>query len=158
MNDLPLDMKHSVNGIWWRRRLVGTLAAIGLLGGLAFGAPSPMPSAVALVLLPPTSVTSSGTPARDVNTEIVIATSNPVLTAAGASVSPPIGPVTLRHQMRATALSQDVLQIQVSASTGREAERLANAVAAAVHPVRLHLELFLDLDRTGGACNTSRPS
>ncbi len=131
MTELPLDLKDSVHALWWRRRLVGALAGIGLVAGLAYAIfLPPMPSAVALVLLPPTNVTSAGTPTRDVNTEIVIATSTPVLSAAGTAVSPPIAATTLKHRVSATALSQDVLQIQVSASTGAKAETLANAVAA----------------------------
>jgi capsular polysaccharide biosynthesis protein len=51
------------------------------------------------------------------------------LAAAGTSISPPVAPTTLRHEVVVTALSEDVLQVQVSASNGNDAERLANAVA-----------------------------
>jgi capsular polysaccharide biosynthesis protein len=62
-------------------------------------------------------------------TQIIIATSTPVLAAAGASVSPPIAPTELKQQVEVTALSDDVLQIQVSAANANDAQKLANAVA-----------------------------
>ena len=130
MNEQPLDLRASVKALWWRRRLVAVWAAIGLVGGLAYGiVVPPMPSAVALVLLPPTSLSSSGAPTRDATTEIVIASSTPVLAAAGKSVSPPITATKLKHQVDVSALSQDVLQIRVRASKPTDAVRLANAVA-----------------------------
>src|SRR6202035_4307982 len=56
LNEHPLDLKESIRAIWWRRRLVATLAGIGLVGGLGFSViRPPMPSAEALVLLPPRS-------------------------------------------------------------------------------------------------------
>jgi capsular polysaccharide biosynthesis protein len=63
-------------------------------------------------------------------TEIIIATSTSVLAAAGTSVSPPIEPAALKRQVEVTALSEDVLQVQVSAATGSDAKRLANALAS----------------------------
>lgn len=130
MSEQPLDLRASVRAIWWRRRLLGALAGIGLVGGLAYGViRPPLPSAVALVLLPPTSLNSSGAPTRDVNTEILIATSNPVLVPAGKSVSPPIAAATLKHQVVVTSLSQDIFQIKVHASSGTDAKRIADAVA-----------------------------
>jgi capsular polysaccharide biosynthesis protein len=131
LSEQPLELKASVRAIWWRRRLVVALAGIGLCGGIAYPVlRPPMPSAVALVLLPPTSLTSAGTPTRDVNTEIVIATSTTVLSAAGKSVSPSIGPAKLKHQVAVTAISQDVLQVRAQAPRALDAERLANAVAS----------------------------
>ena len=130
MNEQPLDLKSSVNEVGRRRRLVATLAGIGFVGGLAYSAVlPPMPSAVALVLLAPTSLTASGTPTRDVSTEIAIATSAPVLSAAGKSVSPPITSSKLKGQVVVTAPTQDILEIKVRDSRPSDAERLANAVA-----------------------------
>jgi len=130
LSEQPLDLKASVAVIWRRRRVVGAVAAIGLLGGLAYGVIQPaMPSAVALVLLPPSGLTTAGTAARDVNTEIAIAESVPVLSAAGKSLSPAIQPAKLKGQVAVTALTQDILQVEVRASRAVDAERLANAVA-----------------------------
>jgi capsular polysaccharide biosynthesis protein len=110
--------------------LVGLLAAIGLCGGVVFGIlRPPAPSATALVLLPPTNVTSSGAPTRDVATEIGIAKSAPVLTAAGKSVKPALGYTAMEKLVSVTAPSQDILSVQAHGPTGPEAERLANAVA-----------------------------
>ena len=131
MTEQPIDIRERLRPIWSRRRLVGLLAAIGLLGGVAFGLLSPpSPSATALVLLPPTNLTSAGTPTRDVATEIDIATSAPVLTAAGKSVNPALGFTAMEKLVSVSAPSQDILQVQAHASSGPEAERLANAVAS----------------------------
>ncbi len=81
------------------------------------------------MLLPPTGLTSSGTAARDVNTEIAIAQSVPGISAAGKSVSPAIPAIKLKGQVAVTAPTQDILQIQVRSSRAVDAERLANAVA-----------------------------
>lgn len=129
MSEQPLDLRASVAVVWRRRRVVGAVAAIGLVGGLAFGVLRPaQPTAVALVLLPPSGLTTSGAAARDVNTEIAIAESVPVLSAAGKSVSPAIQPTKLKNQVVVTAPTQDILQVQVRASRAADAERLANAV------------------------------
>jgi len=129
LSEQPLDLRASVAVLWRRRRVVGAFAAIGLLGGLAYGVIRPAePSAVALVLLPPSGLTTSGTAARDVNTEIAIAESVPVLSAAGRSVSPAIQPNKLKSRVTVTAPTQDILQVQVRAPRAVDAERLANAV------------------------------
>ena len=96
MNEQPIDLKAALTALWRRRIAICLFALAGLLGGLAYGfARPPMPSAIALVLLPPSSLTASGTPTIDMSTQVVIATSTPVLSAAGTSVSPPVSPIQL---------------------------------------------------------------
>ncbi len=130
MTEQPFNIREWFRPIWSRRWFVGLLAALGLFGGVAFGILSPpSPSATALVLLPPTTVSSSGTPTRDTATEIEIAKSAPVLTAAGKSVSPALGFTAMEKLVSVAAPSQDILQVQAHAPSGPEAERLANAVA-----------------------------
>lgn len=91
-----------------------------------------LPTATALVIIPPSSITNaSGTPVDDTPTQIIIATSTPVLASAGAAVSPPIGPTAMKSHVTVTALSADVLQFQVTAPRTAEAVKLANAEATA---------------------------
>ena len=140
MNEQPLNLRASFQEIWRRRLLVIVVAAICGLGGLAYGLHRPVnQNAVALVLLP-SSVASasgnsgnsgnSGTLGSSIETESVIARSTPVLAAAGAKVSPPLGALGVKKLVTITPLSAQILQIQAQAPTSRYAVQLANAVAA----------------------------
>ena len=133
MSEQPLDLKASLKVVWRRRWLVGTLALVGFAGGVAHEAlMPPLPKARALVLVPSSSLTnSSGAQVDDTPTQIIIATSTPVLAAAGAAVSPPISPTALKSDVSVSALSPDVLQFQVTARSATDAEKLANADATA---------------------------
>lgn len=131
MNEQPLRLHASLREIWRRRQLVIAAAVLCGLGGVIFGFLRPAdPTAVALVLLPPNAASTSGAPANDTHTDAVIAGSTPVLAAAGAKVSPPLGATALRSLLTVKALSGQVLQIQARASQSSYAEQLANAVAA----------------------------
>lgn len=130
MIEEPLNVKALCRIVWRRRLLVGLIGVLGFLGGIAYAmARPPLPSAAALVLLPPSPVGTSGTPTRGIHTQVLIAGSSPVLAAAGRSVSPAIGPTALKRHVAVESLSNDVLQFTVSASTPRDAAHLANAVA-----------------------------
>lgn len=131
MTEPALDLRGSWAAIRRRRALVASLGLIGICGGVAYGLLRPaMPSATAMVLLPASPTTSAGAPVRDSGTQKAIATSAPVLEQAGKSVSPPVGAVELRPDVKVTAVSQDVLSIRVKATNARDAARLANAIAS----------------------------
>ena len=130
MNERPLSLPAAFREIWRRRLLVIAVAAICGVGGLLHGFLQPQNStAVALVLLPPSAASNSSVPANGAKTDAVIARSAPVLAAAGARVSPPLGVTKLRGLVSVTALSGQILQIQARAEQGDYAEKLANAVA-----------------------------
>ena len=130
VNEQPLDLKHVFKFVWRRKFFVAFVAVLGLVGGVAYAAhAAPGQTARALVILPPSAVTSTGNPKVDDATQVIIATSTPVLAAAGTSVVPPEAPDALKDHVVVTAVSDDVLQIQVNANSATSAERLANAVA-----------------------------
>ena len=130
MSEYPFNLKDALRPVWLRRRLLCVLAVLGLIVGVTYGVIFRAPqSAVALVLLPPSNVTSAGVPTRDIATEIAIATSAPVLSAAGRAVTPHLSFAAMKQQLVVTARSQNILQIEANAATGRDAERLANAAA-----------------------------
>ena len=139
MNEQPLNLRASLQEIWRRRLLVIVVAALCGLGGFVYGLVRPAnETAVALVLLPPSTASglansgdsgNSGTAGNGINTEAVIARSTPVLAAAGAKVSPPLGTLGVEKLVRVTPLSGQILQIQAQAPTSRFAVQLANAVA-----------------------------
>jgi capsular polysaccharide biosynthesis protein len=130
MEEQPLDLRAAFRAVRRRWLLVAALVAIGLGAGTAYAVKTPpMPEARSLVLLPPSAVTGNPGPSPYTQTQEIIATSAPVLSAAGASVSPPLDATSLRSDVTVTAPSQDVLQINVRAQTLSKAERLADAVA-----------------------------
>jgi capsular polysaccharide biosynthesis protein len=135
----PLNLRASLQEIWRRRLLVIVVAVLCGLGGIAYGLLRPAnETAVALVLLPPSTASgsadsgnsgNSGMAGNGINTEAVIARSAPVLAAAGAKVSPPLGSLGVEKLVRVTPLSGQILQIQAQAPASRYALQLANAVA-----------------------------
>ncbi len=146
MNEQPLNLRASFREIWRRRLLVIVVASLCGLGGLAYGLLKPAnQTAVALVLLAPSVASGSGNSGNTGNTgnvgsgiktESVIAKSTPVLAAAGAKLSPPLGALELEKLVTVTPLSGQILQIQAQAPTTRYATQLANAVAVSyVHYV-----------------------
>jgi capsular polysaccharide biosynthesis protein len=137
VNEQPLNLRASLREIWRRRLLIIVVAALCGLGGVAYGLLRPAnETAIALVLLPPASGSdssgnsgNSGTAGNGVSTEAVIARSTPVLTAAGAKVSPPLGALGVEKLVTVTPLSGQILQIQAQAPASTYAVQLANAVA-----------------------------
>jgi capsular polysaccharide biosynthesis protein len=131
VNEQALDLKSVFRLIWRRRWLVAALALVGFFFGVAYEVLTPpLPEARALVIIPSSSLTSSsGAVVDDTPTQIIIATSTPVLAAAGAVVSPPLSATALKSHVTVTALSDGVLQFQVTARRDSDAEKLANAEA-----------------------------
>jgi capsular polysaccharide biosynthesis protein len=150
VNEQPLDLKLFFRLVWRRRLIVAALAIVGLGCGIAYPVlQPPMPRAGALVILPASSTTAtnaSGAPASDTATQIIIATSTPVLALAGSGVRPPISARALKHDVTVSALSDDVLQVEVSAPRATEAVQLANAVST---------DYIAYLNKTGSATDSS---
>lgn len=130
MSEQPLDLR-SVSALLWRgRRFLLGLALCGAAGGVTYAQLSPVrPGATALVLLPPAALSASGAPARDMNTEIAIARSSPVLSAAGQSVSPRLSAQDVRKEVKVSAVSEDVLSFVAHGRTVARAMQVANSVA-----------------------------
>jgi capsular polysaccharide biosynthesis protein len=126
----PLDLKVTLKAIWRQRRLVFLIALIGLMAGVAYGLSKPhQPRAVTQVLLPQPQPGGSLSAADTETTQIVIATSDPVLTQAGQAASPVMTAAELKKHVTVKALSSQILQIAVSARSAGQASLLANAVA-----------------------------
>ena len=140
MTEQPLDLRLSLQELRRRRRLIIVVAAICGIVGIAYGLVAPSKeSAVALVLLPSATGANSGnsgntgastSAGNSINTSAVIAKSTPVLAAAGAKVSPPLGAQGVKKLVTVTPLSGQILQIQAQDQKSTYAVQLANAVAA----------------------------
>jgi capsular polysaccharide biosynthesis protein len=122
MNDQPMNLRRSFQFVRRNKTVVGVAVAIGILGGAAYGSVSPpMITSEALVVLP--------TNAAGMATEIVIASSTPVLTGALPNVSPAMSVATLRGQIQVSSQTNNILQINAEGGTAEQAEDNANAVA-----------------------------
>lgn len=135
MNEQALDLRGSVRR---HKILIGILIAMGLLIGAGYSVlKPPMLTAAALVVLPeaiPSQSSSSTlpiTPGTDafMATQVVIATSDPVLSGALPQVSPTMLLQALRGEVQAKSLTDSVLSISATGRTAVQAEATANAVA-----------------------------
>jgi len=125
-----LDMKGSVRIIRRHRILVGALAILGLIAGASSTVyRPPMFKTSALVIVPNAKgfATEGG---AYIDTQIVIAHSDPVLVAALPHVGAAMSLVTLRNRVQAAGMSSNVVSIAAEGRTARQAEATANAVAA----------------------------
>ncbi|MBO0892147.1 MAG: hypothetical protein J2P14_14605, partial [Acidothermales bacterium] len=126
-----LDLRRAWGILRRLRRLVLVIAAVGLLGGVGIGWLFPaMPTATALVVLPPPAVNQNGTPVQDVQTQVFIADSAAVLTSAGQNVKPAVPLTDVETRVHVGALTQEILQIRAQGRSARQSEDLANSVAA----------------------------
>jgi capsular polysaccharide biosynthesis protein len=130
MSEQPLDLRSSLTGLWRRRFFVGALGVIGLCGGVAYAKLEPPLQAANALVIVQSGTTGGGAPDMDLPTEILIATSDPVLSAAGQAVSPPLTAAQLRSRLAVTALSADIIQVEAKAPNVAQAIVLANAVSS----------------------------
>ena len=132
MAEQSVDLRSALS-ILRRRRLLLVLAAmLGVMAGLAFVVEQPsMYSSRSSVLLPPVKPVDGQVPARDMKTEVRVATSDVVLGPAGATLSPPMSAQALGRFVRVSASTTDVLDVVAKADTAARAEAISRAVAAA---------------------------
>jgi capsular polysaccharide biosynthesis protein len=122
MSEQALDLRRSMQIVRRHKILVGAFVLLGLVAGVGYGLFNPpMLTGTALVGLPPST--------RDVSTQVVIASSNPVLAGALRSVHPPMPLLTLRDRIRVNGLTSNILSISAQGKTAADAEGNANAVA-----------------------------
>lgn len=154
----PLDLRRSLQIVRRHKLLIGVLAAVGLLGGAGYAVlEPPLYSSETLVVIPvsPSASDSQSTTPTGVSsameTEAVIAASQPVLMQALPKISPAISLTQLTNDVTATGLTDSVMSITGRAKTAAGAENTANAVAnsyveyvaSATSPVgNIHAQVF----------------
>jgi len=134
MSDQPLDVRRSVQVVRRHRILVGFAIALGLLTGTAFAFLNrPMLRSTALVVLPgvpQTAQTTAGPGSGSyIETQAVIAGSDPVLTRALPHISSATSLQTLKGEVQVSSQTSNILSITVRGRTAAQAETTANAVA-----------------------------
>jgi capsular polysaccharide biosynthesis protein len=123
MSQKPMSLRRAVELIGRNKAVVGGAVGLGLIIGAALGSINPpQQSSTAVVVLPNTRI--------PVNTMVVIATSDPVLTSARPNISPePSGLTTLRKEVTASSASNNVVSVTVKSDNAAMAQSAANAVA-----------------------------
>lgn len=122
MSQQPLSLRSSALIVRKYKILIGVAAAVGLIGGAGYGTLNPpMLTSQALVVVP--------TSAAALQTQVVVAQSTPVLTAALPNVSPAMTVAQLRSMVQVSSLAANILQITVGGASPAQAEGNANAVA-----------------------------
>lgn len=143
MSQQALDMPRVVQTVRRHRILVGVVAILGLLAGVAYaGLHPPVFTGTALVLLPEDAQSSqsaqsvqdgsaTGTNTVDAYTavQVVIAGSDPVLSGALQNVGPPISITKLRAEVKVASTISGVISISATGTSPAKAEATANAVA-----------------------------
>jgi capsular polysaccharide biosynthesis protein len=129
-----LDVKKSWRAIRRHRLIVAAVAAVGLLGGVAYGLIVPaMHTATSLVVLPPPPATdaekATASGAQSIDTQVFIAESEPVLRSAGQNLNPALSTEEVRDRVKVTAVTQDVIKIDAKGQTAQQSIQLTNAVA-----------------------------
>lgn len=123
MSEQSLDLRRSVRVAWQHKTIVGIAAALGLLVGAGFAAlNAPMLTSKTLVVLPLTT--------PNMATEVVVASSDPVLQGALPSLASGMTLAKLRSDVQVKNLTSAVLSFTAEAPTAAEAENTANTVAS----------------------------
>jgi capsular polysaccharide biosynthesis protein len=117
-----LDTRRFLHTLRRHKKIVGSAVLIGLLGGAAFTmVRPPLYSAKALVELPGEQY---------IQTQVVVAISDAVLNGAMPNINPAVPLATLRHEVAATSLTTEIVQVTAQGKTAAQAESIANAVAS----------------------------
>jgi len=127
-----LDVKKSWRAIRRHRTIVAAVAAVGLLGGIAYAfVVPPLHTATSLVVLPPPPAADAEktTGTQTIETQVFIAESEPVLRSAGQNLSPALPTTVVKDRVKVTGVTDDVIQIDAKGTTAQQSMRLANAVA-----------------------------
>lgn len=122
MSGQALDLRGSAQIVRRYRILVGAVAALGLLLGAGYAAlHPPVESSNALIVLPVSS--------HEIATQVVIAQSEPVLSGALASITPPTTITDLRQNVKVKSLTGNLISVTATGRTATQAESTANAVS-----------------------------
>jgi capsular polysaccharide biosynthesis protein len=138
MSQETLDLRRSIRIIRRYKLLMGVMVTLGVLAGGAYAAlQTPTFTSTALVLLSQSGqaaqagaeAAANGGPNPWTTTQVVIATSNPVLMGALPHVSPAMSIDQLRGEVQIGTQTSYIISVSVTAKTGADAAANANAVA-----------------------------
>lgn len=128
MRDQIPTVRSTVGTLRRRRRVLLAAALVGLAAGIAFVFTQPPPlTSTTLVLLPSPGQSNSGS--SDVATQIRIALSASILKQAGQAVTPALPARSVKKMVKASAPTDQIIQIDATSTDAAKAQTLAQAVA-----------------------------
>jgi capsular polysaccharide biosynthesis protein len=137
MTQQDLDMRSSMKAVRRHGRLFAALVILGVLVGAAFAVLRPPTlTSTALVVLQQTNsaqnntLSSSDQLSAAIGTQVVIASSDPVLTSALPHVSPAMSEQQLAQKISVSSVAGSIISISASGKTAADAQTTANAVAS----------------------------
>ncbi|HEX7270254.1 MAG TPA: hypothetical protein VF256_22905 [Streptosporangiaceae bacterium] len=123
MSEPTLDMRRSLRIVRRHKRIVIIAVALGFLAGAAFTVlKPPLLKSEVQVMLP----TGAG---KYIGTQVVIASGDDVLRAAGQQLSPPMSMQALRTRVQSRGVTANIISIAAEGATAAQARNTANAVA-----------------------------
>ncbi len=141
MSQQPLNLRRSVQIVRRHKLLVSALTVVGLIAGVGYAVvKGPTYTSQALVVIVPdessaanstSTSTSTSTTGGDVDTQVVIAVSSPVLDAALPNIRPLVSLTKLQDEVTAGNPATGVISITAVAKSKAASESEANAVANA---------------------------
>src|SRR5262249_25560602 len=124
MNQQVPDMRRSAQIVRRHKKIVFVAATVGILASVPFTLLNqPMLTSETLVALP-------SQPVHNVQTEVIVAGSTPVLVGAMRHIDPAMPLGVLRSRVQVSSVTADILAIDAQGTTGAEAMDTANAVAS----------------------------
>jgi capsular polysaccharide biosynthesis protein len=140
MSEQAKDLRNSAQVMRRHKILIGTVAVLGLLVGGAYSVlVPPTLTSTALVALAESAQSQAAAisqpagatgPDYYMQTQIVMASSDPVLSGALAHISPATSLQTLHSDIQVKSPTPNILSISAKAPSAAQAEARANAVAA----------------------------
>ncbi|MBO0820984.1 MAG: hypothetical protein J2P26_09065 [Nocardiopsaceae bacterium] len=130
MNGQSLNLREALRIVRRSKTIVGVAVAVGLVIGAGYGSINPpVLTAQSMVLVQSPASPDASDTADPMGTQIVVATSGPVLRGAmrALDLSEPV--TRFSRQVSASSPADNIITISATATSAREAERIATAVA-----------------------------
>lgn len=132
MSEQALDLKRTLQIVRRHWLAVTTAAVVGLVGGGAYASlQPPRLSSTAQVRIASAGSSDVNASANTAATQVVIASSDPVLKLALPHIEPKISQKALHKELQVTSVTSSIISIQAEGRTAAQAENIANAVARA---------------------------
>ena len=123
MSQQTLDLRESIRIVRRYKKLIGIFVVLGAICGCAYVVLNPPKmTSEAVIVVPAASPTAMAT-------DVVVAGSDPVLSAALPNIRPPLPLDDLLQHVQVTSLTTSLIQVTGVSSTAAGAESIANAVA-----------------------------
>ena len=134
MSEQAVDLQRSRQIVRRHKVIIGVVTVLGLLAGAAYIVLRPATLTSTAVVVLPQAAQSNLLPGQTgpdsyMATQIIIASSDPVLSAASAQLSPPMSVLALRSEIQVKSPTPNLLSISAKGTSAAQAEARANAVA-----------------------------